>query len=93
MDAGCNGCHMDDGSGNRDQGAPNLTDAIWLYGGTREAVTESIYYARFGVMPDWNERLSEDEIRAVAFYVPAWAAASDPLPGVPAGGAGQARRP
>jgi cytochrome c oxidase cbb3-type subunit 3 len=69
MDAGCNGCHMDDGSGNRDQGAPNLTDAIWLYGGTREAVTESIYYSRFGVMPDWNERLSEDEIRAVAFYV------------------------
>ncbi len=61
---------MDDGSGNRDQGAPNLTDAIWLYGGTRGGATESIYYARFGVMPDWNERLlSEDEIRAVAFYV------------------------
>ncbi len=69
LDAGCNGCHMDDGSGDRSQGAPNLTDAIWLYGGSREAITESIYYARFGVMPDWNERLSEDEIRAVAFYV------------------------
>ncbi|MES2542287.1 MAG: cytochrome C oxidase Cbb3, partial [Pseudomonadota bacterium] len=23
----------------------------------------------FGVMPNWNERLSEDEIRAVAYYV------------------------
>ena len=69
LDAGCNGCHMDDGSGDRSQGAPNLTDAIWLYGGSREAVTESIYYARFGVMPGWTERLSEDEIRAVAFYV------------------------
>jgi cytochrome c oxidase cbb3-type subunit III len=68
-DAGCSGCHMEDGSGDRTQGAPNLTDAIWLYGGTREAVTESIFYARFGVMPNWNERLSEDEIRAVAFYV------------------------
>ncbi|MGL4236592.1 cytochrome-c oxidase, cbb3-type subunit III [Tabrizicola sp.] len=68
-EAGCNGCHMDDGTGDRAQGAPNLTDAIWLYGGSREAVTESIFYARFGVMPDWNERLTEDEIRAVAFYV------------------------
>jgi cytochrome c oxidase cbb3-type subunit III len=69
VDAGCNGCHMDDGTGDRAQGAPNLTDAIWLYGGSREAITESIYFARFGVMPDWNERLTEDEIRAVAFYV------------------------
>jgi cytochrome c oxidase cbb3-type subunit 3 len=69
MDAGCNGCHMDDGSGDRSQGAPNLTDAIWLYGGAREQVRESVYAARFGVMPNWNTRLSEDEIRAVAFYV------------------------
>jgi cytochrome c oxidase cbb3-type subunit 3 len=65
----CSACHAEDGSGDRAQGAPKLTDAIWLYGGTREAVTESVTYARFGVMPDWNERLSEDEIRAVAFYV------------------------
>lgn len=69
MDIGCNGCHMDDGSGDRAQGAPNLTDAIWLYGGSREAIIESVTYARFGVMPDWNERLSEDEIRAVTYFV------------------------
>lgn len=69
MDSGCSGCHMDDGTGDRAQGAPNLTDAIWLYGGSREAITESIFYARYGVMPNWNTRLSEDEIRAVAFYV------------------------
>jgi cytochrome c oxidase cbb3-type subunit 3 len=68
-DAGCGGCHMDDGTGDRTQGAPNLADAIWLYGGSREAIRESVYYARFGVMPNWNARLSEDEIRAVAFYV------------------------
>jgi cytochrome c oxidase cbb3-type subunit III len=68
-DAGCGGCHMDDGTGDRTQGAPNLTDAIWLYGGSREAVIESIHYARFGVMPNWNKRLTEDEIRAVSFYV------------------------
>jgi cytochrome c oxidase cbb3-type subunit 3 len=68
-DAGCNGCHMDDGTGDRSQGAPNLTDAIWLYGGSCEAIIETVYYSRYGVMPDWNERLSEDEIRAVTFYV------------------------
>jgi cytochrome c oxidase cbb3-type subunit 3 len=65
----CAACHMDDGSGDRTQGAPKLNDAIWLYGGTREAVIETVTYSRFGVMPDWNERLSEDEIRAVSFYV------------------------
>jgi cytochrome c oxidase cbb3-type subunit 3 len=69
VDAGCNGCHMDDGSGDPSQGAPQLNDAIWLYGGTREAITETIYYSRFGVMPGWTSRLSEDEIRAVSFYV------------------------
>ena len=68
-DAGCNACHGDDGKGDRAQGAPNLTDAIWLYGGSREAIIESVHYARFGVMPNWNKRLSEDEIRAVSFYV------------------------
>jgi cytochrome c oxidase cbb3-type subunit 3 len=65
----CVACHLEDGSGDRAQGAPKLSDAVWLYGGTREAITETITYARFGVMPDWNERLSEDQIRAVAFYV------------------------
>lgn len=65
----CVGCHLEDGSGDRAQGAPKLTDAIWLYGGSREAITASINVARFGVMPNWNGRLSEDEIRAVAFYV------------------------
>lgn len=65
----CAACHMEDGSGDRTQGAPKLTDAIWLYGGSREKIIETVTQARFGVMPDWNERLTEDEIRAVAFYV------------------------
>ena len=65
----CAACHMEDGSGDRAQGAPALKDAIWLYGGSRESIRESVFYARFGVMPNWNQRLSEDQIRAVAFYV------------------------
>jgi cytochrome c oxidase cbb3-type subunit 3 len=60
---------MDDGTGDRSQGAPNLTDAIWLYGGSREAIIETVHYSRFGVMPGWTSRLTEDEIRAVSFYV------------------------
>ena len=65
----CAACHMDDGTGDRMQGAPNLTDAIWLYGGDYETLTETVHNSRFGVMPAWNERLSEAEVRAVAAYV------------------------
>jgi len=65
----CVACHMEDGAGDPEQGAPRLTDAIWLYGGSREAINHTVTYARFGVMPNWGTRLSEAEIRAVAFYV------------------------
>ena len=65
----CAACHMDDGTGDRFQGAPNLTDAIWLYGGDYATLTETVTYSRFGVMPPWSDRLSEAEIRAVATYV------------------------
>jgi cytochrome c oxidase cbb3-type subunit III len=65
----CAVCHMEDGTGSRDLGAPNLADAIWLYGGDRATLIETVTKARFGVMPAWSTRLSEDEIRAVATYV------------------------
>ncbi|CUH68153.1 Cytochrome c oxidase subunit III [Thalassovita gelatinovora] len=65
----CAACHAEDGTGDIYQGAPNLTDAIWLYGGDYNTVKETITNARFGVMPNWNARLSEAQIRAVAAYV------------------------
>jgi cytochrome c oxidase cbb3-type subunit III len=65
----CAACHMEDGTGDRFQGAPNLTDAIWLYGGSEDAITFTVTNARFGVMPTWQARLSEADIRAVATYV------------------------
>ncbi|MGI3163821.1 cytochrome-c oxidase, cbb3-type subunit III [Pseudooceanicola sp. 200-1SW] len=65
----CVSCHMEDGTGDREQGAPNLTDAIWLYGGDYATIHETVENARFGVMPNWGERLSEAQIRAVATYV------------------------
>ncbi|MEY3960503.1 MAG: cytochrome-c oxidase, cbb3-type subunit [Pseudomonadota bacterium] len=65
----CAACHMETGEGDRTQGSPALNDAIWLYGGDRETIHASVYGARFGVMPAWAGRLSEDEVRAVATYV------------------------
>jgi len=65
----CAACHMEDGTGDRFVGAPNLTDAIWLYGGDVDTLTETVTYARFGIMPTHIDRLSEAERRAVAIYV------------------------
>lgn len=65
----CAACHGDNAMGDRFLGAPNLTDRIWLYGGSPEALEETVRYSRFGVMPPWSGRLSEAEVRATAIYV------------------------
>lgn len=65
----CASCHMEDGTGDRSQGAPNLADALWLYGGDYAALSETVNNARYGVMPAWNTRLTEAQIRAVSSYV------------------------
>ncbi|QQA42714.1 cytochrome-c oxidase, cbb3-type subunit III [Pelagovum pacificum] len=70
----CVACHSDDGTGDQTMGAPNLTDAIWLYGGSEAAITETVNNARFGVMPAWSEEfrspgLTDAEINAAAAYV------------------------
>ena len=65
----CASCHGADGTGDRTQGAPNLADAIWLYGGDRASLSQSISNARFGVMPAWGQRLSEEDVRAVSAFV------------------------
>ncbi|WP_444667306.1 cytochrome-c oxidase, cbb3-type subunit III [Cereibacter changlensis] len=65
----CVACHGEEGKGDRSVGAPNLTDAIWLYGGDQATLTDTVTNARFGVMPNWNQRLTEADIRSVAVYV------------------------
>ena len=65
----CSACHGEGGTGDRSMGAPNLTDAIWLYGGDVDTLTTTVTEARFGVMPNWSGRLTEAEIKAVAAYV------------------------
>ncbi|MER2508852.1 cytochrome-c oxidase, cbb3-type subunit III [Amaricoccus sp.] len=65
----CSSCHGEDGTGGREFGAPKLTDAIWLYGGTPEAIRLTITKAHFGVMPAFGNRLSPSAIRKAAIYV------------------------
>ncbi|MBV1691948.1 cytochrome-c oxidase, cbb3-type subunit III [Novosphingobium sp. G106] len=65
----CAACHGPAGHGGRQVGAPNLTDAIWLYGGSREAIAASVTNAHAGVMPAWAHRLDAVTIRMLAAYV------------------------
>lgn len=64
----CAACHGADGKGNQVIGAPNLTDDIWLYGGSSEAIRYSVRLGRHGQMPS-HQWLGEDKIRLLAAYV------------------------
>ena len=65
----CAVCHGEDGKGNRDLGAPNLTDPIWLYGSDKATIVEAIWNGRGGMMPAWAGRLDDITIKALAVYV------------------------
>jgi len=65
----CAACHQEGGVGMAEVGAPNLSDEIWLYGGDRETVLNSISNGRAGVMPAWTGRLDDATIKQLAVYV------------------------
>ncbi len=65
----CAACHGETGKGNKEMGAPDLTDAIWLYGSSPEQVMATIHNGRKGVMPSWEGRLDPVTIKALAVYV------------------------
>jgi cytochrome c oxidase cbb3-type subunit 3 len=69
FEANCAVCHGPEGKGNRTLGAPNLADAIWLYGGDRETLTQTIGNSRYGVMPAWGTRLDPVTVKMLAAYV------------------------
>tara|TARA_R110000782_G_scaffold167129_3_gene259088 strand:- start:8176 stop:9111 length:936 start_codon:yes stop_codon:yes gene_type:complete len=69
FETNCVVCHGPNGKGDRVQGAPNLTDAIWLYGGDRDTIKQTIANSRYGVMPSWGQRLDKATIRMLAAYV------------------------
>mgnify|MGYP003382271118 CR=1 FL=1 len=75
----CASCHGDTGLGNKDMGAPNLTDKIWLYGGKIENVEAQISKPRMGVMPAWSARLDEATIKQLAVYVHALGGGEAPV--------------
>jgi cytochrome c oxidase cbb3-type subunit 3 len=65
----CVACHGPDGHGNPAMGAPNLTNGIWLYGGSQEQITQTIVAGRNGKMPAFKDTLSEDKIHILTAYV------------------------
>ena len=65
----CGACHNADGTGNKIFGAPNLTDDIWLYGGSDDAIRTTILQGRNGVMPAYGELFGEDRTKILAAYV------------------------
>jgi cytochrome c oxidase cbb3-type subunit 3 len=69
FEAICAACHGMDGKGNQALGAPNLTDNIWLYGGTPQDIKETVTNGRNGRMPTWGPTLGKDRIRFVAAWV------------------------
>lgn len=65
----CAACHSDDGAGDAASGAPALNNAIWLYGGDRETIVETISNSRAGVMPAWGQILDGATVKQLAVYV------------------------
>jgi cytochrome c oxidase cbb3-type subunit 3 len=67
----CASCHGDAGQGNKDVGAPNLSDAIWLYSkdGGVAAIAAQVTKPRQGVMPAWTGKLDPVRIKELAVYV------------------------
>ena len=65
----CAGCHMQDGTGNVAMGAPNLTNNVWLYGGSPKAIKHSIAKGRNGIMPAHAEFLGEAKVHVLSAYI------------------------
>jgi cytochrome c oxidase cbb3-type subunit 3 len=65
----CVACHGEQAKGNLELGAPNLTDAIWLYGGLPKQIVAQITKPHHGVMPAWQGRLTDAQIKMLAVYV------------------------
>jgi cytochrome c oxidase cbb3-type subunit 3 len=65
----CAVCHGDNAKGNRDLGAPDLTDAIWLHGSGEAAIASQVRAPKNGVMPAWVGRLGETTVKELAVYV------------------------
>jgi cytochrome c oxidase cbb3-type subunit 3 len=67
--ANCAACHGDEGKGQTDLGAPDLTDTAWIYGGDVQSIFATVWGGRQGRMPSWEARLSPVERKILALYL------------------------
>ncbi len=65
----CAACHGEDGTGGVEFGAPNLTDAFWIYGGDRQSIFTTVFDGRQGHMPYWEDRLTALSRKILTLYV------------------------
>lgn len=65
----CVACHGPEAKGNPMLGAANLSDEVWLYGGSHERVVETLTGGRAGRMPAWGNFLGNDRVHILAAYV------------------------
>ena len=71
----CAACHGPDGRGNQAIGSANLTDKIWLYGGSADTIMETIRKGRDNTMPSFKDFLGEAKVHLLAAYV--WSLSND----------------
>ncbi|MBE8574603.1 cytochrome c [Vibrio sp. OPT18] len=65
----CSSCHADGAVANPAIGVPDLSDDIWLHGGSIEEIQHTINYGLNNLMPAFNEQLTENEILALGAYI------------------------
>lgn len=65
----CVACHGEKAEGNRDLGAPNLADAIWLKVKGEQEIAQQVAHPKHGVMPGWTARLGDTTVKELAVYV------------------------
>lgn len=69
FDSICAACHGADGKGNSQVGAPNLTDEVWLHGGSEAWIIETISKGRTSAMPAHGQFLDEGKIHLLTAYL------------------------
>jgi cytochrome c oxidase cbb3-type subunit 3 len=65
----CVACHGPEGKGNPLLGAPNLTDATWLYGSDFATISDTIRNGRNGMMPAQEPIIGPERARLAAAWV------------------------
>lgn len=74
----CSGCHGPDGKGNPAIGAPNLTDDVWLHGGSKASIVSAVQNGLNNKMPQFGNLLGEGKAHVISAYVLSLSNTSEP---------------